>query len=92
MLAKLGAPKSDTGDVIFWCVIFIFALVAMLVAGIWIRRRFLADADSASTGDVLTLQQLRELRRSGQITEGEFQTLKSQIIAQFNPTSNGDSD
>ncbi|HPF41266.1 MAG TPA: SHOCT domain-containing protein [Phycisphaerae bacterium] len=92
MLAKLGAQNSDVGDVIFWCVIFIVAIVVIVAVGMVLRRRLVGDTDIASADSALTLQQLRDLRNSGQISEAEFQTLKSQIIAQFKPTNSDVSD
>lgn len=70
-------------------------MVVLIVAGLgvlWLRRFFLGDSGRSSSIDVLTLDQLRELRRNEQITEDEFQALKSQIIAQFKPVGKNESD
>lgn len=86
------AQKSNLGDIVFWCTIFIAALVVFVVFVAWIRRFLLRDAAKSPSRDALSLQQLRELRQNGDITEDEFQVLKSQVIAQFKPTGENDSD
>ncbi|MCB9852739.1 MAG: SHOCT domain-containing protein [Phycisphaerales bacterium] len=92
MQGNLSPAKSDVGDVVFWCAIIIVALLAMWIVGVWIRKKYLGDSGPSRPESALTLQQLRDMRRDGQITEDEFQTLKSQMIAQFKPTDLGDSD
>lgn len=92
MRGNLSPPKSDVGDVVVWCAMFIIALIVMFIVGAWIRRKYLGDSDPTRPESALTLQQLRDMRRDGQITEDEFQTLKSQMIAQFKPNDLSDSD
>ena len=86
------AQDGNLWDVVFWCTIFIVAIVAIVFAARWFRGRFLDSASESVARDALSLQQLRDMRRDGHITEDEFQTLKSQVIAQFNPREKNESD
>lgn len=53
-------------------------LGALLVARM-VRRR-LGESDS---GQPFTLQDLRELRKQGMITEAEFQTMRAAVLGRF---------
>lgn len=70
-------------------------LAAVIVLGLvvwWIRRWTFAGQDEPE-GDIWSLQHLRKMRRSGEISDIEFERLKSQVIAQFRPIDDdGDSD
>ena len=57
-------------------------IVALLVLGIfvlWLRRKYLSEEATHSDG-VWSLQQLRDLRISGEISEAEFQRLRAEMI------------
>lgn len=78
------ANTNDIGGVFVWGGLLLAAVIALGAAVWWIRRRLFAG-DEPDSGDIWSLQHLRELRRTGQLTEDEFQKLKAQVIAQFSP-------
>jgi len=88
----LHAQSTDIGGIILWAGLLLAAVILLIVVLWYVRRWFFAPPEE-STGDIWSLQHLRELRRSGQISEDEYQRLKSQVIAQFqSPSNDADSD
>ncbi len=59
--------------------------VIILALGLWLVRRWWLKGrgKQAVPGEVWSLQDLREMRAAGQITEAEFATLKERLIAEF---------
>ncbi|MBN2212405.1 MAG: hypothetical protein JW709_13485 [Sedimentisphaerales bacterium] len=57
-------------------------LVGGIVAFILVRSRLRNgdDHNSASDTEVFSMEQLRRLRREGNISDGEYEVLKNQII------------
>lgn len=77
--------KSGSWDVLFWCVVLV-AIIVVLGVGLWFLRRSIWAPPATAADDGLSLQQLRELRDQGKISEAEFQALRGAMIARF-PTS-----
>lgn len=86
---NLLARSTDIGPIFFWGGLLLAAVIVLAVVVWWIRRWTLTDA-AEPEGDIWSLQHLRELRRDGQISDSEFERLKSQVIAQFRPTDDND--
>lgn len=76
------AAKQPTGEIVVWCLI-LMGLVGLLGVGIWMIRRRLFTTPASTAGDEWSLQQLRELKSRGEISDGEFERLRSNIIAQY---------
>ncbi len=76
------AATHGTGDVLFWCLV-LMGFVAVMGVGAWLIRRRLFSTPATSSGDDWSLQQLREMKAGGQISEAEFERLRSMIIAQY---------
>ena len=75
----IGA-SSPPSQAVIWGLVVIAAIV-ILGAGVWfVRRRLFNNRDSDDAGAVWSLQHLRDLRASGQITEQEFDSLKAGVI------------
>lgn len=75
----IGAA-SPPSQAVIWGLVVIAAIV-ILGAGVWfVRRRLFHNQDAAETGEVWSLQHLRDLRATGQITEQEFDSLKAGVI------------
>ena len=78
--AHVIGAASPPSQAVIWGLVVIVAIV-FLGAGFWfVRRRLFAHQDAAESGEVWSLQHLRELRASGQITEQEFDSLKAGVI------------
>ncbi|MFH1419399.1 MAG: SHOCT domain-containing protein [Planctomycetota bacterium] len=73
------AAQSDVVDVIVWGLVLIAAICVFALLAWWARRRFVAS-DTQPNGGEWTLQHLREMRKDGQITEAEFESLKAKAI------------
>lgn len=69
----------DTGAILQYGGLLIVALIVLGLIVLWLRRKYLADESSQVDG-VWTLQQLRELRAKGEISEHEFQRLRAEMI------------
>lgn len=57
-------------------------VVSMFGVAVWVVRRKMFGAGDSSGGAAWTLQQLRDLRADGQITEEEYQSLRSEMLGQ----------
>lgn len=61
--------------------LMILALIVALVVFVWIRRQFIeSDADLAGEG--FTLQQIREMRAQGKLTDEEYESARALILGQ----------
>ncbi len=69
----------DTGAILQYGGILIVALILLGTIVLWLRRRYLAD-DTTQVDGVWSLQQLRDLRITGEISEDEFQRLRAEMI------------
>jgi len=90
MLRSLIAA-ADVSAIMLYGGLLILALVVLGAAVWWIRRRYLAEAGSTD-GGVWSLQQLRELRASGEISEAEFQSLRSEMLGRHALRTTGSTD
>jgi hypothetical protein len=63
---------------------YLALIVAVIVLGtgvLWVRKRVLAAPESkAEPGQLFTLEELRQLRAEGSLTETEYQTMKAAMI------------
>lgn len=80
IVAALTATRSN--QIIVWGLILMGAVV-VLFGGLWYYRRYWlqADEDSSASRTPWTLDDLRQMRESGQINEVEYQTLRETMIA-----------
>lgn len=67
--------------IFFWGTVAIGAILAMSAAVWLLRRHFLAD-DSDPTAQVFTLQDLRDMRARGDLSEAEFDSMRAALIQQ----------
>jgi hypothetical protein len=74
------AAKFPTGDLIELCLLLIGGICVLGVLVWWVRRMLLPRPGGGWKDD-WSLQHLRDLRGSGQITEAEFQALKRRLLA-----------
>lgn len=73
---------STRGDVIVAMAVLAGAALALIVAWVLIRRVWRRAGEASRAAPDWSLQQLRELRAAGQITEEEFARLREQIVRQ----------
>ncbi|HOW70704.1 MAG TPA: hypothetical protein PKY77_08895 [Phycisphaerae bacterium] len=80
IVAALTATRSS--QIIVWGLILMGAVV-VLFGGLWYYRRRWLQADDKAEADRTpwTLDDLRQMRESGQINEVEYQTLRETMIA-----------
>ncbi len=77
------APQTTSAEIIVWCLILIGG-IGILGLIVWRLRRWSLDAAGPSgAGGTWTLQELREMRAAGELSEEEFEALKAQHLHQF---------
>ena len=62
---------------IFWLLV---GVIVLLLVTLWVRKRFLSPADEATPAG-FTLGDLRQLHKSGQMTDEEFEKARAQVLA-----------
>lgn len=82
--------SGDTSQVIFWGLVLLVAIVILAVA-IWLLRKKLFGAANNETSEMWSLQHLRQMHADGQITDSEFETLKSKYLSGLRGASPGNS-
>jgi hypothetical protein len=75
------AEDNDPLSVVFACLLLAVLVLAWAYAVMWLRRRYWGADDGAVPSTGFTLADLRELHRSGQISEEEFNRAKEKILA-----------
>jgi hypothetical protein len=73
------AAASTIGDVIWPCLVLIGA-ICVLGAAVWLVRRWSLQNPPSAKPDPWSLQDLRELKADGRITEEEFQALRQAVL------------
>lgn len=73
------AAASTSGDVIKWGLVLIGA-ICVLGAAVWLVRRWSLWAPPATKSEPWSLQDLRDLKADGRITEEEFQALRRALL------------
>ena len=83
-VAVLAAAGSATVRIVVWAGGLI---VVIVLAGVVLGRyrKWMRTDVEARSAQSWTLQDLRDLRRQGRISEQEFDTLKAAIIAEHQP-------
>ena len=80
LAARCGVLAArDTGAILLYGSLLIVALIVLGTVVLWLRRKYLAD-EAPQVDGVWSLQQLRDLRITGEISEDEFQRLRAEMI------------
>jgi len=74
-----GAGATEAVQAIVWCAVLLGAVVFLATVIVMIRRRIMASRADESRVP-WTLQNLRQMRAQGTITEEEFEKLKSRLL------------
>jgi len=72
---------DDPFAIAFACLSLLIIVVAGAYVVMWLRRRYWGADDGAAPSTGFTLADLRDLHRSGQISEEEFNRAKEKILA-----------
>ena len=84
MLAALIflADDDDPFSIFLACFFLVIIVIAGAYAVIWLRRRYWGPDEDGGVPHVgFTLGDLRQLHKSGRLTEEEFQRAKEKIVA-----------
>jgi hypothetical protein len=88
--AMLVASVADLAVRIMIAGGLLLLAIIVLALGVWYyRRRWLGGTESSTTP--WTLEDLRQLRAGGDITEAEYQALRGALIGQYVDSSKTDS-
>ncbi len=80
--ALLAQSGSGAGEVVLWGSIIIAIILVGGLIVFQIRKKLLQAEGGGGLDDPFGLQELRELKKSGQISEQEYQTLRTKVIEQ----------
>lgn len=75
----LAAETNVTTSILFWAFGLIILLIVMLISAVWIKKK-MSPVDESTGGGGFTLADLRELRRSGAMTEEEYERAKAKMV------------
>lgn len=80
--ANLATADFSMGRLFVWCGVL---LLVVVVAGFVVARyrKWMKSGSETGLAQPWSLQELRDLRRDGRISEQEFETLKAAIIAEY---------
>ena len=84
MVAQAG---NGSGTILFWLAVLILITI-VLGAGILLLRQWMRRDDGA-LGVGWTLQELTELRDSGELTIQQYEHLRAQVIAEVKGVGSG---
>lgn len=85
IFSTLAAMGDNIFSIIIATAVMLVLVVVGFIAAIAIRRHY-HDSDSGSMmGPAFTLQDLRRMRRKGEITEEQYEKLREQIIGALAP-------
>jgi hypothetical protein len=77
--ALLAASTETYARLYIWLTVLLVAVIVLGVA-VWYARRWALSKPSSGTGQGWTLAELRELRQAGEVSEEEYEKLRTQII------------
>jgi len=84
-IAVLSTIPTDTSsslaDIMITLAVLLGLLLIGVVVSVVIRRRLLADDDGDAAG--FTLQELREMRMDGRLTEEEYEAARTAMIGRI---------
>jgi hypothetical protein len=81
-------PHSATGGVFLWVAILIAVILVGFVLLMWLKRRiFTADAAQEQSGGLM--DNLRQMRDSGQISKEEYDATRKAMIARMSQADPG---
>lgn len=74
--------QKDISPILVWGSVAIMA-IGLLGVIVWRVRRWLMSADEGRSSPVFTLQDLREMRARGELSEAEFERIKAEIVGAY---------
>jgi hypothetical protein len=87
----LASVRDDARWIIIVCVAILVAGF-LLFAGLWLygRRYLRSEGESDEAAGAWTLADLRKLRDQGELTEDEYQAMRSAIIGAYGGAAGGE--
>lgn len=79
ILPLLPIAQSDFGGFLLWTAVVVAAMVAMAVFVTWLRRQ-LFHSEDVTDNQPFMLDDLRQLRDSGQISEEEYERARDRLL------------
>ncbi len=73
--------NDDPTAVVFACLLLVILVLALAYGVFWLRRQYWGSDDGGIPSSGFTLADLRELHRSGRISQEEFDRAKAMIVA-----------
>ena len=87
MIARMVTLAAETSSVdvvgvILWSVVLLALLIAGMAFALRLKRRMKAeDGDAAAPVAGFTLSDLRQMHRTGQLSDAEFERAKEKVVA-----------
>jgi len=83
---KVTLANSPTGDILFWGLVLIGG-IAVMGCMAWLIKRWALSASQPGAAEPWSLQQLRDMKARGQLTDDEFGFLKKRLIDEYKKQS-----
>jgi hypothetical protein len=80
-LTNLADSDTGPGDIILVCVLLLIVVLAAAYGVMWLRKRLWSDEDVELPAAGFTLGDLKQLHKSGKITDEEFQVARNKVLA-----------
>ncbi len=74
-----GAAGSMAG-IAFWTLLIAAAVAVLVFVALMVRKRYLAEDPPEERGEGFTLDELRQMHHSGQLTDVEYDSAKAAVI------------
>ena len=82
-----AAPSGSEADLLVWGGVLIALLITMWLVWMLLRRWCFGNSRESFPDGLWTIEDLRRLRDSGELSESEYQALRRQAIAPYQDTN-----
>ena len=82
-----AVSTGNTADIFIWGGISIVLMVGLWIVWVALRKWYFGAAQFGSSDGLWTLEDLRRMRDSGELSEDEYETLRRQAIAVYQDTN-----
>ena len=78
----IAETSKQVTEIVIWCGLLMLAVI-VLFGGLWYYRRRLFVTDEPAKREPWTLEDLRQMKERGEVSDEEYQALRETMIAAF---------